>query len=326
MKNLFIDSNIWLSLYHFTNDDLTQFEKLNELLKNDIHLWIPKQVHDEVVRNREAKIKESFKHFEIKNISYPVFCQEYDEYKPFKKNYDSLVKEYSKWLEKLNMDIKNSNLPADKTIRLLFETAGIVESDSVISKAYNRYCVGNPPGKDNKYGDAVNWECLLQKIPDGEDLYFISADKDYRSFLVDDMFNPFLEKEWKANKHSSIYFYTNLVSFLREHDIEIELAAEYEKQKLIEKLDDSCNFLTTHSVIKLMNTYSGWTEDQVENICLAAKCNSQVGWLLGDDDVFDFYSQLLSNKKYKNMKDNAISYVLEQLAKVEEEKSDKEEI
>ena len=30
MKYVFIDTNIWLSLYHFTNDDLTQFEKLKD--------------------------------------------------------------------------------------------------------------------------------------------------------------------------------------------------------------------------------------------------------------------------------------------------------
>ena len=30
MKNLFIDSNVLLSLYHFTNDDLAQFGKLKE--------------------------------------------------------------------------------------------------------------------------------------------------------------------------------------------------------------------------------------------------------------------------------------------------------
>ena len=39
MKNLFIDSNIWLSLYHFTSDDLTQFEKLKDFLDKDIKLY-----------------------------------------------------------------------------------------------------------------------------------------------------------------------------------------------------------------------------------------------------------------------------------------------
>ena len=39
MKNLFIDSNVWLSLYHFTNDDLAQFGKLKEILGQDKILY-----------------------------------------------------------------------------------------------------------------------------------------------------------------------------------------------------------------------------------------------------------------------------------------------
>lgn len=74
MKNLFIDSNIWLSLYHFTSDDLTQFEKLKDFLDKDIRLWIPHQVYDEVLRNREAKIQDAFKKFDFQksNILYFV--------------------------------------------------------------------------------------------------------------------------------------------------------------------------------------------------------------------------------------------------------------
>lgn len=83
MKNLFIDSNIWLSLYHFTSDDLTQFEKLKDFLDKDIRLWIPHQVYDEVLRNREAKIQDAFKKFEFSKIQYPVFCRQYDEYTQF---------------------------------------------------------------------------------------------------------------------------------------------------------------------------------------------------------------------------------------------------
>ena len=32
MKNLFIDTNIWLSLYHFTDNDLSQFAKLKSYM------------------------------------------------------------------------------------------------------------------------------------------------------------------------------------------------------------------------------------------------------------------------------------------------------
>ncbi|MDD6413008.1 MAG: PIN domain-containing protein [Blautia sp.] len=56
MKNLFIDTNIWLSLYHFTNDDLNQFNKLKDMLDAEIRLFVPRQVKDEITRNREAKL------------------------------------------------------------------------------------------------------------------------------------------------------------------------------------------------------------------------------------------------------------------------------
>lgn len=81
MKNLFIDSNIWLSLYHFTNDDLSQFEKLRKMLDDDIKLWIPVQVRDEVVRNREAKLQDTFKSFVFPDMKYPAFCKQYLKYK-----------------------------------------------------------------------------------------------------------------------------------------------------------------------------------------------------------------------------------------------------
>lgn len=117
MKNLFIDSNIWLSLYHFTSDDLTQFEKLKDFLDKDIRLWIPHQVYDEVLRNREAKIQDAFKKFEFSKIQYPVFCRQYDEYTQFTTDYNELLKRHTAWKRKIEGDIQSVNLPADKTIK-----------------------------------------------------------------------------------------------------------------------------------------------------------------------------------------------------------------
>ena len=143
MKNLFIDSNIWLSLYHFTSDDLTQFEKLKDFLDKDIRLWIPHQVYDEVLRNREAKIQDAFKKFEFSKIQYPVFCRQYDEYTQFTTDYNELLKRHTAWKRKIEGDIQSVNLPADKTIKLLFEAAGLLKCDSVVDEAYNRYRIGN---------------------------------------------------------------------------------------------------------------------------------------------------------------------------------------
>ena len=65
MMNLFLDSNIWLSLYHFTNDDLEQFEKLKDMVNKSIRLFVPQQVYREIVRNRESKLKDALKCFDI---------------------------------------------------------------------------------------------------------------------------------------------------------------------------------------------------------------------------------------------------------------------
>lgn len=303
MKNLFIDSNVWLSLYHFTNDDLAQFGKLKELNGKDIRLLIPHQVYDEVQRNREAKLKDTFKEFDVKPIHFPVFCKEYEEYSQFNNDYTELVQRYKAWRNKIDTDVQNKSLPADETISEFFETSELLECDSIIERAYMRYRIGNPPGKDNKYGDAVNWECLLKTISDGEDLYLVSSDKDYCSKIYDDKINPFLENEWKTKKHSNIFFYKNLVSFLNEHFKDIQLKTEQEKQELIERLCESGSFEQTHGIIAMLNKHTGWTESQIEDICSAVENNTQVGWILGDLDVLDFYSKLLSHVKYEELAD-----------------------
>lgn len=97
MKNLFIDTNIWLSLYHFTNDDLNRFNKLKDILDNDIKLYVPRQVKDEITRNRESKLKDAISRFEFKDIKFPAFCKGYDEYESFSNDFYRLKERYEEW-------------------------------------------------------------------------------------------------------------------------------------------------------------------------------------------------------------------------------------
>ena len=91
------------------------------------------------------------------------------------------------------------------------------------------------------------------------------------------------------------------------------MKTETEKQELIGKLVNSPNFITTHGVIAMMNKYTDWTDAQIEKLCSAVIDNTQVGWILGDDDVFEFFSRLLNNPKFHEMKECSISRVLEEL-------------
>ena len=218
MINLFIDANIWLSLYDYKKDTLKEFEKLNTLLNSQIRLYVSEQVYNEVLRNRDGRIKEAWDRFTQKNLQLnnaPTFCRDYSEYSDFHKQYCELNNNYTKLIQKIDCDIRNHSLEADKLLTSLFNE--IKKEDStqdIIEMAELRSKTGNPPGKNDSIGDAINWELLLKKVPDGEDLYLISEDGDYSSRIDKKKLNLFLEKEWKNKKKSKIYFFTTLHDFL----------------------------------------------------------------------------------------------------------------
>ena len=62
MKNLFIDSNIWLSLYHFSNDDLNQFITLKKRIGNEIRPSTSKMIlYFPYDPNKDTQENECFK-------------------------------------------------------------------------------------------------------------------------------------------------------------------------------------------------------------------------------------------------------------------------
>lgn len=318
MKNLFIDTNIWLSLYDFTNDDLDQFKKLKSHLGESIKLVIPKQIKYEIIRNRENKLKTSMKKFSLDLPQFPVFTKGYSQYENFRSDMSKLRTDFEDWKKDIERDIAEEKLPADSAISEFFVDGVLIDCDDVIELGYKRYKIGNPPGKDNKYGDAIIWEALLKNIPNREDLYIISADKDYCSIIDDKKIHPFLEKEWSETKESSIKFYTNLVDFLKDHVTDIKLESERERQELIEALKSSENFQTTHGIIAMLNKYSSWSNQEIEDLCECANENSQVYQILDDYDVNQFYTGLLSDL------DSGLSQnekVLKAISKLEKNKS-----
>jgi len=293
MKNLFLDSQIWLDLYYFSNDDLNQFDKLKDMLGIDIKLFVTKQVENEVKRNRENKIKAALAQFQDINIQFPNLCKGYDSFMTIKSSYNTFKSLHKELISNLKKDIEDENLYADKVIKECFEKVDILPySEEIINKSILRYKCGNPPGKENSYGDAINWETLLENVPNGEDLFFISSDKDFRSPLNEKSLCKFLSHEWKEKKKSEIYFYTSLTMFLSEHIKDIQLKSENKKAELIEQLKNSPHFETTHSIISDLNEYDNWTDDQILQLFSAADYNSQIYWIISDNDISKFYKRI----------------------------------
>lgn len=325
MINLFLDSNIWLDLYYYSNDDVEQFNKLYDMLDKDVKLFIPQQVVDEVNRNRENKIKDALKTFKDICFKFPNLCKGYGAYQTLQivyKNFKQIHGEVSRQIEK---DINDENLIADQSIKKFFSHVEIISVDSsIVDKAVLRYKLGNPPGKENSYGDAVNWITLLEKVPSGEDLFFVSSDKDYRSTLNDHKLNNFLAHEWENTKKSQLFFYTSLTSFLNEHIKDIRLKTETEKSNLIEQLRNSGYFETTHKIVQKLEDYSHWSDDQVIQLFAAADYNNQVYAIIRDNDIERFFLRLYNEHSETINKHEEFTWLLEKLG-IEIQPADRED-
>jgi len=221
MKYLFVDTNIFLRLYSVGTDYPDLITKLiKKIEKKEIKLFLTQQVIDEFNRNREIKLRDSLKIIkEIKEIKFsiPSFCRNIKSINAIKKRFD----EIRSFAKKAHANIKEKalkeSLQADIIFRKLFKTAKIINiSPGVIDKAKERFSLGNPPGKKNSYGDAINWTVLLEEVPSSVDLYLITADRDYTSEIDNNYLNSFLKREWKKKKNSSVIVYNSLSRFLKE--------------------------------------------------------------------------------------------------------------
>lgn len=105
--------------------------------------------------------------------------------------------------------------------------------------------------------------------------------------------------------------YKSLVDFLKEHLQSIQLETEQKKEELVSRLQNSSSFSETHIIINALKEYSGWTNNQIEELCNAAINNRQVAWILGDPDVLDFYYELLLNDPSTDMGSEIIREVVE---------------
>lgn len=299
--NIFLDTNIFLSFYHFTNDDLEELKKLSVLLgQGKVKLYLPEQVIQEFTRNRENKIADALKQLREQKLDlrFPQFIKEYDEFENLRQLQRSYSKIHAELIQKAINDIQAQDLKADRVIQDLFKNGiEIPVNDSIKELARTRMAVGNPPGKNGSLGDALNWEILLQNIPNGEPLYFITDDKDYASPIDSNIFNAYLTKEWQDQKQSKVVYYKSLSEFFKEHFPKITLASELEKDLVIRDLANSSSFAETHTIISKLNKYSDFTISQINAIIDAINSNNQVYWIIDDPDVKEFLSKIIKGKE-----------------------------
>lgn len=297
---LYLDTNIYLNFYQFTSDDLEELKKLAIAIASEkVTLLVPEQTKNEYLRKRESKIAESIKQFREEKLSdeFPRICRDYDEYEEMKSAIKNFQLSKANLLTKLEEDINNQTLGADKIIKELFDNATVTPTtETLILKARNRHDLGNPPGKNKSYGDALNWEAALEHVPTGQNFYFITGDQDYLSKIDDSKFNKFLLDEWLFNKKSNLFFYKNLSSFFEKNLPEIQLADEPDKAKAIESLVYSSNFANTKKALRLLDQFSDFSDEEIRKIVDASISNNQIYWIAEDAPVQYYLNKLIKGR------------------------------
>ena len=301
--NLFIDTNVYLTFYHYSSDDLEQLKKLLVAIQSgQVKLWLPNQVIDEFGRNREVKIADALRLFNEQKLpdKFPQICKGYDGYQHLIDAVNAYSHNKSVLIDNLKEDVTTKNLGADKLIGDLFEAATIIEVTSeIVSKAKLRYDLGNPPGKVGSYGDAINWECLLATVIDTEDVCFVARDKDYLSAIDKTKFSDYLSEEWNKKKHSKIIYYITLTDFFSAHFPDIRLAIDMQRRFAVQRLMLSNSFASTHFAIRGITNFADFTDQEVQNVVDSCLDNSQISTIAEDEDVSDFVSRLVTTYSAK---------------------------
>lgn len=296
---LFIDTNILLSFYSLNQEDLAELSKLSDLIApQHITLLLTDQIIDEFNRNREQRIDGAIKSLRTQafNPQFPQLSEDYPEIDLVRESLKHYEQAHTALINQITIDIKAKNLKADQIIQSFFALGKKIPADSnILDRAKFRMAIGNPPGKNNSLGDAINWECLLAEISPGEDLFFVTGDKDYCSALNEDEFSDFLQTEWYNGKQSQVYFYKRLSGFCKEQLPEIALASVRDKEFYIRELVSSQSISDTKKSINKLTYYKEFTAAQVNMIVSGAISNRQIGWSIEDDLVKTFLSSLVTN-------------------------------
>lgn len=190
------DTNIFLNLYRYTEDTRESLLKAMEQLSDRI--WMPKQVAQELMKDRTKVIFDTLKIFEELKEEKNKFINNCRE-KLRRENKDKKIDEMSKAIDKhIEGLIKESNyieyVDDDKILNQLLnlfeKKVGIgftdTELDEIKKEGTNRYSKQIPPGykdfkkgeENNAFGDLIIWkEILLFAKNNQKDIIYVTGDQ-----------------------------------------------------------------------------------------------------------------------------------------------------
>ncbi len=306
--NVFIDTQIFLNFFDFSNEDLEELRKIVVLTgAGKIRLLLPQQVIDEFDRNRANKIEKALKEFSQPDFkAFPQMIKSYPEYAELETAKREFAAAKKKILAQLDLDKRKGCLKADEVIKQIFDSSECIDvTETVLKLAMARKFKGNPPGKKSEtIGDQINWESILQLFPKKEtplnrdpsrnDLHVITSDSDWASEFDKERPKSFLASEWEKHANGRLFLYTQISTFTLKHFPEIDLASELEKELAVRDFVDSGSYSGTHETISRLSGIDQFSKPQTEAILDAYISNDQINAIILDDDVLQLLTDIVT--------------------------------
>jgi hypothetical protein len=298
---IFIDTNIFLSFYQLSRNDLEQLKKLVPLIRHGKNqLILTDQVVDEFYRNRERVIAQTLA--ELRKgwgmVELPSICKQFSECEALEGSIKEASKHRNQLLNHLNDAIRDNALTADLLIREIF-TQGTASpaTAEILSRANQRMLRGSPPGKAKSLGDAINWESLLIYVPQGEDLHLLSADGDFASDLDNARLSQFLTREWELSHSGKIHFYRCLSSFFEKNFSHIRIADQLHRELLISNLLNAPTFAASRAILRELASIPDFSSRELNAIVTAVITNNQIYWIATDSDIREYLATIMAGRE-----------------------------
>lgn len=307
------------------NPEINKFlgnRKELELFVQDADIIIPLTVVEEIKRQKRTKLKSNKDSF-ISNPFHRLREINEEETKAFDIDayIEKLIDEETISFEII--DIKNNDvLPLIKELAISkqppFESKDDTDKgfkDALIYFSVLEYLQEIPDkyvflcAKDNRLGEAFKDNPNVIVVKDYEefkqysvsqffDEYFIQKLKDELGFEID---KDNIEEYWiSINENKILLIKKDDEEYVVETDSGeiIGFCSKKDFIENIEKLILSPSFATTHYLIsELMSFQNYFSLEEIEKLLNATYNNSQIGWIINDDDIKEFIGRLyISNK------------------------------
>lgn len=282
--HVFIDTNVFLSFFAYTNDGIEQLKTLVGLIKNKkIKLYRTEQVCREFRSNREGKILQALQEFKKLALpGLPRLLSHYPKVDTYLSGAKSPKEFHDELIERVRKDALAEELPADKLFAALMAASPPIEADDDnLKAARERTEQGDLPGKESSIGDRLNWELLLAHVPDAADIHVVSKDGDFASSIDGTKPHPVLLAEWKERNKARLHLHTELRAFRATHFSDITVATDVEKRDVINRLKESGSFERTDTAIaklaEFVDLLTAAEVDELVGLCREFSVTIEIG-------------------------------------------------